>query len=91
MQPEPDAQGVDERRQSVRETQAGQVRVLIDSCQLLGDIENLSRTDVKFYSDEGLAVTVEIEQDGMLKRLPGHVVRLESGQDRGSGWVIEFD
>jgi len=70
---------------------AGQVRVLVDGHQLLGETENFSRTDVKVYTDDRLAVTVEIEQDGMLKRLPGHVVRLEASPDKGNGWVIEFD
>lgn len=84
-------QGTHDRRQSVRITHASKVRLSADVQQFAGDSENLSPTDVKFHTDEGMQVTVEIEEDGIVKRVPGHVVRLESTPEHGTCWVVEFD
>ena len=91
MDSEPRSKGVDERRQSVRITRPGKVRIQVDASGITGDCENLSPTDVLFYSEQPLRVQVELEEDGQVRTVPGRVVRLEPMQGERSAWAIEFD
>lgn len=85
------SQDVGERRQSVRVTRPGSIRVRVEAVDLAGESENLSPTDLLFYSDEPLMVSLEYEQDGTLKQARGRVVRINPVQGERSGWAIEFE
>lgn len=86
----PRSRGVGERRQSTRVARPGKVHVHVDAVDLTGETENLSATDMLFYADQPLAVTVEIEEGGALRRVSGRLVRVEPMQGDRSGWAIEF-
>jgi hypothetical protein len=79
-----------ERRQSTRLPLDNPVRLHIDCDAFEGHAENISHTDLLFYTRGDLPVTVEIEGDGIVKRVSGHLVRLRRDEDGGSSWAVEF-
>lgn len=81
----------EERRQSVRQSMHSRVRVTLEATHLDGRAENVSHTDVYFFSKGGLPVTVEIEEDGVVKRTRGELVRLQRLENGKTSWAIEFE
>ncbi len=79
-----------ERRRARRLAANAHIRVHIEPCDADGHSENLSQHDMLFLTDEDVRVTIEIEDDGVVKSTPGRLVRLEPTEDGGSGWAIEF-
>ena len=53
--------------------------------------ENISRTGVLFHADGTINVMVEIEEGGMIKKVPGRLIRTERLGDAEQGWAVEFD
>lgn len=81
----------EERRQSQRQSMQSRVRLTLDATHLEGRAENVSHTDVYFFSTGGLPVTVEIEEDGVVKRARGELVRLQRLANGKTSWAIEFE
>ena len=80
-----------ERRQSQRQSMQSRVHLTFDAADIEGRAENLSHTDVFFCATGGLSVTVEIEEDGVVKRARGEVVRLQRLANGKTSWAIEFE
>ncbi len=79
-----------DRRRAQRLSVNAHIRVHIEPCDLDGHAENLSQHDMLFLTDEDVHVTIEIEDDGVVKSTPGRLVRLEPTEEGGSGWAVEF-
>ena len=90
MDPQFDPSTSTDRRRARRLSGAAQIRGRIDSCELQGHTENLSQHDLLFITDDDVHVTIEIEDDGVVKTTPGRLVRLEPDADGSSGWGIEL-
>jgi hypothetical protein len=67
------------------------VRLVVETRELDGEADNVSKTGVLFFSEGELRVTVEIEADGATRRIPGRVVRAQRMQGAHVGWAVEFD
>ena len=80
-----------ERRRDRRLTAEGTIRIRVGDQELTGITENLSTSGVLFVTEDALRVTVEFEEDGMIKRLPGRVVRTQRMQGGATGWAVQLD
>ena len=80
-----------ERRTAERQQLGSPVRIRIETPELAGEAENLSSTGILFFTDGDLCVEVEVEDDGVVRRLHGHLVRCERIEGNRRGWAVEFD
>jgi DnaJ-class molecular chaperone len=83
-------QASDRRRHRRLSTQA-QVRLTVQSGEVLGEVENLSRSGLLFFSQGDLHVRVEIEENGKATSRTGRLVRAQRMRGSSYGWAIEFD
>lgn len=87
--PDPSPAG-EERRRNKRLPAHCDVRLTLNGAALRGRAENISRDDVLFFTRDDVPVTIEVEEDGVVKRAPGRIVRLERLPGGGVGWAVEF-
>lgn len=80
-----------ERRRARRLTNRGRVKLTIDTKELEGRADNVSQSGVLFFSEGDLRVTVEVEENGVVKRRPGRLVRAQRMRGDRFGWAVEFD
>ncbi len=80
-----------ERRRARRLTNRGRVKLTIDTKELEGRADNVSQSGVLFFSEGDLRVTVEVEENGGVKRRPGRLVRAQRMRGDRFGWAVEFD
>ena len=80
-----------ERRRARRLTNRGRVKLTIDTKELEGRADNVSQSGVLFFSEGDLRVTVEVEENGTVKRRPGRLVRAQRMRGDRFGWAVEFD
>lgn len=80
-----------ERRRSKRYQVQGKIALRLETTALEGSAENLSRTGVLFYTDQPVRVVVELEEEGVVRRRSGTLVRCERIQGDRRGWAVEFD
>lgn len=86
----PDPTPLEDRRRGLRLTGSCRVRLTIDSLELEGSSDNISKEDVLVLTDEDLLVTVELMSDGVVKKVPGRLVRRQTHAQGGAGWAVEF-
>jgi hypothetical protein len=82
---------VDDRRRAKRQALHGKVRIRFGEQMLEGEGENVSHAGVLFYTDGDVHVEVEFEEDGVVHRRMGHLVRCERIRGDRRGWAVEFD
>jgi hypothetical protein len=87
---EPVTQTNDRRRHRRRSTNA-KVRLTVEPGEILGEVENLSRSGLLFFSEGNLRVRVEIEENGTVTKRTGRVVRAQRMRGDSYGWAVEFD
>jgi hypothetical protein len=80
-----------ERRKDRRLAAEGTIRIRVGDQELLGITENVSTSGVLFVTEDCLRVTVELEEDGIIKRLSGRVVRTQRMKGGATGWAVELD
>lgn len=80
----------DDRRKGRRLSAQCRVSVQIAPTELVGLSDNVSAKDVLVFTDDEVRVTVELKSDGVVKRVPGRLVRREIVDGR-AGWAVEFD
>jgi len=80
-----------DRRVAERVETEEPLNISVESVSIRGRAENVSKSGVLFFTDENLRVTVELEEDGVVKRLSGSVVRLQAMRGQSTGWAVEFD
>ena len=67
------------------------MRVYIETTEIDGETDNLSRTGILFFTDTELKVRIEIEEGGERRVLDGQLVRCDRIQGDRRGWAVEFD
>ena len=82
---------ISERRRHNRRAVQAQVRLSIDTNEVLGYVENLSRSGLLFYSEGDLRVSVRLEEDGKITVRSGRLVRAQRMRGDSFGWAVEFD
>lgn len=80
-----------ERRRARRVTTRGRIKLSIDTQELEGRAENVSQSGVLFFSEGDLRVTVEVEENGVVKQRSGRLVRAQRMRGDRFGWAVEFD
>ena len=81
---------LDERRSSHRVPATGRVHLQLSEVNFEGKAENASRTGVLFFSEKEVPCVVEMEEDGVVKKVEGVLVRLQRLGGERTGWAIEF-
>lgn len=90
--PEPKGTHTSDRRRAARRETKNPVSVQLDTTQLSGVADNLSKTGVLFFTDGDLRVTVNVEgEDGETTQYSGQLVRCERIQGGRRGWAVEFE
>ena len=79
-----------DRRVAPRARLASRLTLRIEPVALDGHAENISRSGVLFFTENTLRVTVEIEDDGVVRERPGRLVRAERIRGEQQGWAVEF-
>jgi hypothetical protein len=80
----------DRRRHNRRATQ-GKVRLSVDTNEVEGFVENISRSGLLFFSEGDLRVSVQVEEGGKVSVRSGRLVRAQRMLGDSFGWAIEFD
>lgn len=90
--PDPKGPKVDDRRRAARREMKSAVSVQLDTTQLHGVADNLSKTGILFFTEGDLRVTVSlVGEDGETKQYTGQLVRCERIQAGRRGWAVEFE
>lgn len=90
--PDPKRTQTSDRRRAARRETKNPVSVQLDTTQLRGVTDNLSKTGVLFFTDGDLRVTVSVEgDDGETQHYTGQLVRCERIQGGRRGWAVEFE
>ena len=80
----------DQRRTDRKELEAS-ITMRLETDELVGQGDNISRAGLLFFSDQPLRVSVEVEQGGELRTFHGRLIRLQRISDASTGLAIEFD
>lgn len=80
-----------ERRRARRLTNRGRIKLSIETKELEGRADNVSQSGILFFSEGDLRVTVEVEENGVVKQRPGRLVRAQRMRGDRFGWAVEFD
>lgn len=80
-----------DRRTDNRRSAQGSVRLWIDAAELGGEIDNVSKSGMLFFTSGELRVRVEYEEDGALRQRGARLVRVQRLRADHTGWAIEFD
>lgn len=80
----------DQRRIDRRALEAP-VRMRIETQELRGQSENLSRAGLLFFSEEPLKVTVEVDEPGGPRTYHGRLIRVQRMSEHSTGLAVEFD
>ena len=87
----PPSTGISDRRRHRRRPSKVRVRLAIDSTEIRGEVENVSRSGLLFFSEGSIGVTLDIEENGQVTKRTGRVVRAQRIRGNSFGWAIEFD
>ncbi|MEQ1895344.1 MAG: PilZ domain-containing protein [Planctomycetota bacterium] len=80
----------DQRRTDRRALEAP-VRMRLETRELVGQSENLSRAGLLFFSDEPLRVAVDVQEPGGVRTYTGRLIRVQRMSESSTGLAIEFD
>jgi hypothetical protein len=80
----------DQRRTNRKDVEAP-VTMRLETDQLAGLTDNISRAGLLFFTDEPLRVTVEVEDAAGRRTLRGRLIRLQRMNDTATGLAVEFD
>ena len=79
------------RRGATRNQLKGAVHLKVDTQELTGEADNLSRSGILFFTEGDLHVELEVESNGEVIKKTGRLVRCERIHDARRGWAVEFD
>lgn len=80
----------DQRRTDRRDLEAP-VHMRLETRELVGQSENLSRAGLLFFSDEPLRVSVDVQEAGGVRTYRGRLIRVQRMSESSTGLAIEFD
>ncbi len=86
----PDTKTSDRRRHRRRSSGAS-VRLFSEPSEIAGPVENVSRSGLLFFSEGNLRVRVELEENGVVTKRTGRIVRAQRMRGDSFGWAVEFD
>ncbi len=89
--PEKPATQTGERRRHQRRASQSKVRLTVESREIEGQVENISRSGLLFFSEGDLRVSVQIEENGATSKRTGRLVRAQRMRGESFGWAVEFD
>jgi hypothetical protein len=89
--PEKPAMQTSERRRHQRRASQSKVRLTVESREIEGQVENISRSGLLFFSEGDLRVSVQIEENGATSKRTGRLVRAQRMRGESFGWAVEFD
>jgi PilZ domain len=82
---------ISDRRRHDRRTSHGTVRLTVDTKEVEGALENVSRSGLLFFSDGDLRVTVQIQENEKTNVRTGRLVRAQRMRGESIGWAVELD
>jgi len=88
---DPSATGTDDRRVDARVPANCSIRVHFEAQEIQGRAENVSQNGALFLSNDPVRVTIEFEEDGVIKRESGRIVRAQRMSGESVGWAVEID
>jgi hypothetical protein len=80
----------DQRRNDRRAFEAP-VRMRLETRELTGQSENLSRAGLLFFTYEPLRVSVEVQEPNGVRTYSGRLIRVQRMSESATGLAIEFD
>ncbi len=80
-----------DRRVANRRSANGTVKLMLDATTLGGEIDNISKTGMLFFTEGELRLKVEFEENGKPTQRSGRLVRVQRMRADHTGWAIEFD
>ena len=80
-----------DQRRSDRRALEAPVRLRLETRELVGQSENLSRAGLLFFSDEPLRVSVEVQETSGVRTYTGRLIRVQRMSESSTGLAIEFD
>ena len=80
----------DQRRTDRRALEAG-VTMRLETSQLVGQSDNISRAGILFYSDQPVRVTIELSDPAGPRTYHGRLIRLQRMSESNTGLAVEFD
>lgn len=80
----------DQRRTSRKAIEA-EVVMRVETDQLVGQSDNLSRAGILFYSDQPIRVSIEVNEPAGPRIYRGRLIRLQRISDTNTGLAVEFD
>jgi len=80
----------DQRRTDRRALEAG-VTMRLETSQLMGQSDNISRAGILFYSDQPVRVTIELSDPSGPRTYRGRLIRLQRMSESNTGLAVEFD
>ena len=80
-----------ERRRTRRSAARGRVKLSVQTTEIEGLADNISQTGILFFSEGDFRVVLEIEEDGVVRKVGGRLVRAQRMRADDIGWAIEID
>lgn len=80
-----------DRRTDNRRSAQGAVRLTLAATELCGEIDNISKSGMLFFTDGELRVRVEYQEEGVTRQRSARLVRVQRMRADHTGWAIEFD
>lgn len=84
------SQTADQRRTNRKDLEAP-VTMHLETQQLAGLTDNISKAGLLFFTDEPVRVTVEVSDDAGTRTLRGRLIRLQRMSETATGLAVEFD
>lgn len=83
-------QTADQRRSNRKDLEAP-VTMHLETQQLAGLTDNISKAGLLFFTDEPVRVTVEVSDAAGTRTLHGRLIRLQRMSETATGLAVEFD
>jgi hypothetical protein len=83
--------GTSEQRRTRRAPAHGRVKLTVLTTELEGLADNVSSTGIQLFTDGDLRVTLEIEENGIVRTVTGRLVRAQRMRGTDMGWAVELD
>lgn len=86
-----DSVGTADQRRTDRKAIEASVTMRLETSELVGQSDNLSRAGILFYSDQPVRVTIELADPSGPRTYHGRLIRLQRMSESNTGLAVEFD
>lgn len=80
-----------DQRRNTRKALEAEVTMRLETGELKGQSDNLSRAGILFYSEQPIRVTIEVQEAEGARTYHGRLIRLQRISDSNTGLAVEFD